>query len=245
MNTLTLTVIDPIAKLLGTWSSDPTVGSVLFRIALSVVLSAVIGCERSSKRHAAGLRTFILVSLATTCSMLLDIFLNVQLGVNFELISAASVIGIAIITVNSILYSSRNQIKGLTTSVALWACGILGLSIGAGFYTVTAVLFVALLCSLSLFPKFEVYLKNRSNHFEIHLELKDISYLQNFVTTIRELGMKIDDIESNPAYLHSGLSVYSISISISSQELKKYKTHTEIIEALRSLDYIYHIEEMN
>lgn len=154
MNTLTLTVIDPIAKLLGTWSSDLTVGSVLFRIALSVVLSAVIGCERSSKRHAAGLRTFILVSLATTCSMLLDIFLNVQLGVNFELISAASVIGIAIITVNSILYSSRNQIKGLTTSVALWACGILGLSIGAGFYTVTAVLFVALLCSLSLFPKF-------------------------------------------------------------------------------------------
>mgnify|MGYP002675817808 FL=1 len=241
MPELVSNIVDPIAKLLGAWSSELTVWSVLFRIALSVLLSSVIGCERSSKRHAAGLRTFILVSLATTCSMLLDIFLGLPMGV----ISAASVIGIAIITVNSILYSSRNQIKGLTTSVGLWACGILGLSIGAGFYTVTAVMFAALLCSLSLFPKFEVYLKNRSNHFEIHLELKDISYLQNFVTTIRELGMKIDDIESNPAYLHSGLSVYSISISISSQELKKYKTHTEIIQALRSLDYIYHIEEMN
>ena len=241
MPELVSNIVDPIAKLLGAWSSELTVGSVLFRIALSVLLSSVIGWERSSKRHAAGLRTFILVSLATTCSMLLDIFLGLPIGV----ISAASVIGIAIITVNSILYSSRNQIKGLTTSVGLWACGILGLSIGAGFYTVTAVMFAALLCSLSLFPKFEAYLKNRSNHFEIHLELKDISYLQNFVTTIRELGMKIDDIESNPAYLHSGLSVYSISISISSQELKKYKTHTEIIQALRSLDYIYHIEEMN
>ena len=241
MSELVSNIVDPIAKLLGAWSSELTVGSVLFRIALSVLLSSVIGCERSSKRHAAGLRTFILVSLATTCSMLLDIFLGLPMGV----ISAASVIGIAIITVNSILYSSRNQIKGLTTSVGLWACGILGLSIGAGFYTVTAVMFAALLCSLSLFPKFEAYLKNRSNHFEIHLELKDISYLQNFVTTIRELGMKIDDIESNPAYLHSGLSVYSISISISSQELKKYKTHTEIIQALRSLDYIYHIEEIN
>ena len=42
----------------------------------------------------------------------------------------------------------------------------------------------------------------------------------------------------------SGLSVYSIAISISSQELKKYKTHEEIVEALRSLDYIYHIELM-
>lgn len=245
LSSTAFTAIDPIARLLGDWSSQLTVGSVLFRIVLSVVLSAIIGCERSSKRHAAGLRTFILVSLATTSAMLLDIFLNAYLGVNFEVISAAAVVGIAIITVNSILYSSRNQIKGLTTSVGLWACGILGLSIGAGFYTVTAVMFVALLCSLSLFPKFEVYLKNRSNHFEIHLELKDISYLQNFVTTIRELGMKVDDIESNPAYLHSGLSVYSISISISSAELKKYKTHTEIIAALRSLDYIYYIEEMN
>ena len=78
----------------------------------------------------------------------------------------------------------------------------------------------------------------------MHLELKDIRYLKDFVTTIRELGLSIDDIEANPAYLHSGLSVYSISISISSAELKKYKTHSEIIEALRSLDYIYHIEEM-
>ena len=87
-------------------------------------------------------------------------------------------------------------------------------------------------------------MKNRSNHFEIHLELKNSSYLQNFVSTIRRLGLKIDDIEANPAYANSGLSVYSIAISISSQELKKYKTHTEIIEALRSLEYIYHIEEM-
>ena len=58
-------------------------------------------------------------------------------------------------------------------------------------------------------------------------------------------GLRIDDIEANPAYANSGLSVYSISISIDSEELKKYKTHTEIIEALRSLDYIYHIEEMS
>ena len=56
--------------------------------------------------------------------------------------------------------------------------------------------------------------------------------------------MRIDDIEANPAYADSGLSVYSIALSIQSPELKKYKTHTEIIEALRSIDYIYHIEEM-
>jgi putative Mg2+ transporter-C (MgtC) family protein len=235
---------DPIAQLLGAWASELGFASILLRIALSLVLSAILGCERSSKRHAAGLRTFMLVSLACCAAMMLDGFLADAAAMNLHLISAASVIAVATISVNSVLFSSRSQIKGLTTSVALWACGILGLTIGAGFYTVTLVLFAALVCSLSFFPSFERYLKNRSNHFEVHLELKNIAYLQNFVTTIRELGLKIDDIESNSAYLHSGLSVYSVSVSISSPELKKYKTHSEIIEALRSLEYVYYIEEM-
>jgi len=235
---------DIIATLLGEWSSGINVYSVIFRIVLSLLLSSIIGCERSSKRHSAGLRTFILVSLATTVSMMLDIFLLEMFGQGFYVISAAAVIGIAIITVNSILFSARNQIKGLTTSVGLWACGILGLAIGGGFYTATIIMFVALLLCLAAFPRFEKYLKDRSNHFEVHLELKDIRYLQNFVTTIRELGLTIDDIELNSAYANSGLSVYSIAISIRREELKKYKTHEEIIDALRSLDYIYHIEEM-
>ena len=79
----------------------------------------------------------------------------------------------------------------------------------------------------------------------MHFELKSSEYLQDFVTVIRLLGLFIDDIESNPAYVNSGLSVYSIAISIDSAELKKYKTHKEIIEALKTLDYIYHIEEMH
>ena len=78
----------------------------------------------------------------------------------------------------------------------------------------------------------------------MHLELKNKTDLGYFTTTIRRLGMRIDDIELNPAYLNSGLSVYTVSFTISSQELKKYKKHSEIIEALRSLDYISYIEEI-
>ena len=98
---------------------------------------------------------------------------------------------------------------------------------------------------LSIFPYAEKYLKNISNHFEIHLELKDKLSLENFVTTIRRLGLNIDDIEANHAYDGSGLSVYTISLSVYSNELKKYKTHKEIIEALRTLSYISYNEEMS
>ena len=142
------------------------------------------------------------------------------------------------------MFSSKNQIKGLTTAVGLWACGLIGLAAGAGLYTVTLISFAVLLCCLSLFPKFEIYLKNRSNHFEIHLELNSGSKLREFITTIRTLGLAVDEIESNPAYISSGLSVYSIALSIESKELKKYKTHSEIIKALASIEYVYYVEEM-
>lgn len=236
-------MIDPIAKILGEWSQTLTIGAILLRIVLSICLAAVIGCERSSKRHSAGLRTFILISLAMTVTMLLDTYLVAEGLTDLFVLSGASVLGAAVISVHSLMVNSRSQIKGLTTSAALWACAIIGLTAGAGYYTVTLVCFVVLLCCLSILPVLERYLKDRSNYFEIQLELKNSAYLSNFVAIIRRLGLKIDDIEANPAYTNSGISVYSVSISINSAELKKYKTHTEIIEALRSLDYVTHIEE--
>ncbi|MEA4912483.1 MAG: MgtC/SapB family protein [Oscillospiraceae bacterium] len=237
--------VDLIAGALGAWSVSLNLFSVLLRVALSVLLAAVIGCERSSKRHSAGLRTFILASLAGTTAMIVDQYLMQTAGQGFAGLSIAAVVGAAMISGNSILFSSRSQIKGLTTSAGLWASALLGISMGAGLYTATLIAFVALMLSLSIFPAIEKYLKDRSNHFEIHLELKNKANLQDFITTVRRLGIRIDDIESNPAYLNSGLSVYSVSLTISSGELKKYKQHSEIIEALRSLTYIAYIEEMN
>lgn len=236
---------DVIAGLLGPWSAELGLGAILLRAALSVLFSAVIGCERSSKRHSAGLRTFILVSITGTAAMLTDRLLMELAGVPVPVLSAAAVIGMATISGNSILFSSKNQIKGLTTSAGLWCCGLIGVALGAGLYTLSLVLFLVLLCSMSGLPVLEKHLKDRSNHFEVHLELKNKGDLAEFVATIRALGIRIDDIESNPAYVGSGLSVFSVSFTVTSAELKQYKKHEEIIEALRSLEYVYYIEEMN
>lgn len=236
--------VDPIGSFFGAWALELTVPAVFLRLGLAVVLAAVIGCERANKRHSAGLRTFILVSLASACAMLMDLYLMRLTKLEIPVLSAAAVISEAMLSGNSVLFNARNQIKGLTTSAGLWACGILGLASGAGFYTLTITAFVFLMCILTYLPTVEIWLTNRSNHFEVHLELKDRCNLQDFVTTIRRLGMSIDDIESNSAYLGSGLSVYTVMISVSSQELKKYKSHSQIIEALSTLDYIYHIEEL-
>ena len=235
---------DPLVKVQGAWAGAAGTNAVIFRLLLALLLGAVIGWERSSKRHSAGLRTFILVIISGVCAMMLDGYVGPGDGSGLHILAGAFLLAVSNISIHSVFYSSKNEIKGLTTATALWTTGLIGLMIGAGLYVVSLIAFVVLMCTLSWFPSFEVYLKNRSNHFEIHLELKDSIYLQDFVTTIRRLGLFIDEIEMNHAYAGSGLSVYSIAISINSAELKKYKTHTEIIEALRTLEYIYHIEEM-
>ena len=241
----TAAVSDPIAQAMGSWASDITVGSILLRVLLSLIMGAVIGWERSNKRHSAGLRTFMLAFLTGTLASLLDSYIFAGSGKRgFFLLSAGTTVGAAVIAVHSVFYSSRNQIRGLTTAVGLWVAIIIGVSLGMGYYTVALTAFAALLCILFWFPPLETALKNRSNHFEVHLELTNSVCLQDFVTVIRRLGLTIDEIEQNPAYVGSGLSVYSIAISVGNEMLKKYKTHSEIIEALKSLEYVYHIEEM-
>ena len=236
---------DPIAGLIGKWFEDLTVGSVLLRILLSLMMGAVIGWERSNKRHSAGLRTFMLTFITGTLAGILDSFIFAASGHRgFFLLSGCVIIGSSVIAVHSVFYTSRNQIKGLTTAVGLWIASLTGIALGMGCYTVSLAAFVATLCILFWFPPLEMAFNNRSNHFEVHLELTNSVSLQDFVTVIRRLGLKIDEIEQNPAYVGSGLSVYSISISVSNEMLKKYKTHAEIIEALKTLDYVYHIEEM-
>lgn len=238
-----MSINDPIAALLGPWSTELSIGGILLRLFLSMLMATVIGCERASKRHSAGLRTFILVTIAATTGMLLDCCLYPAGTAPFYFLPAAVLVGTASICVNSLLFSSKNQIRGLTTAAALWCCSVIGLCTGAGFYSAGLLLFILLLPSLALLPQFETYLKNRSNHFEIHLELKSAPYLQDFVTVIRKLGLTIDEIELNPAYINSGLSVYTVALSIKDAHLQKYKTHAEIIQALDSLEYISYIEE--
>lgn len=236
--------VDPIARWLGPWASELSVGAILLRLSLSLLLSAFIGWERTRKRHSAGMRSFMLVGLATSGVMILDSALRPQSGSYSYFMSAAVLIALAILGTQSIGVSSRSRLKGLTTTFGLLAWAVVSLAIGAGLYAAALLAFMYLLCELWLFPALELPLKRRSAHFLIHLELKSSEYLENFVTTIRKLGLTIEDIERNPAYSGSGLSVYTVTITNRSPELKKFKTHEQIIAALATLDYISHIEEL-
>ncbi|MBE5744319.1 MAG: MgtC/SapB family protein [Clostridiales bacterium] len=233
---------DYIVKLLGDWSNGLGFGAVLLKLSLAFILAMITGIERATKRHAAGLRTFVLVSLVSTLASMCDEYIIERFGVQFSFVTAATVIGIAILSSNTILYSSKSQLKGVTTSVALWGISVISIFIGFGHYTIALCSFLIYIVSIAIFPNLETYFKMRSNHFEIHLELKGKNHLTEFIETIRRLGLKIDDIEINPAYANSGLAVYTMAMTIVSKELRECKTHDEIVNVLKELDYVNYID---
>ncbi len=234
---------DLIANALGSWSSEVNIASTALKTALIVVMAVVLGCERSRNRHAAGLRTLIVLSIGSMFAGIGDIYFITVLNVGFPILSAAVIIGISIITANTIIFSSKNQIMGLTTSVGGWTMSIISAILGFGLYTAALIGFAALMVGLLAFSKMETYIKNKSNHFEVHLELNSRSGLQDFIATAREFGLKIDNLEINPAYANSGLSVYTVKFTVTGKNLRK-KSHSDIIEALSVLDCVYHIEKL-
>ena len=234
---------DFFASVMGEWSMEVNLASTALKIGIIIILTTILGCERARNRHAAGLRTFMVVGLGSTCVAIADLYLISVMDVAFPFLSAATLIGVAITGANTILFSSKNQLKGLTTSVGLWTTAIIGVVLGLGLYTVTIIAYCVLMLCLTVFTRLEKFNKQRSNHFEVHLELKARNLLQEYTATIREFGLKIDDIESNPAYANSGLGVYTVALTVTDKELGK-KTHAELVKALSALDCVSYIEEM-
>lgn len=234
---------DIIAKLLGGWASEVNIASTALKTVLVIIMSAILGCERANNRHAVGLRTLIILSIGSVLAGIADIYFVEVLGTNFAFLSAAVIISIAVISANTIIFSSKNQIKGLTTSIGVWAMAIISAVLGFGLYTAALIGFGALMIGIIAFTRLEIFIRSRSNHLEVHLELKSRNSLQEFMGTIRQFGLKIDDIESNPAYANSGLGVYSVKLTVVGDKLKK-KKHSDILEVLSVLDCVYFIEEI-
>ena len=239
--------VDPLVKLLGEdflWLSELTIGSVLIRLLLIVLFSGMIGIERASKRHEAGLRTYILVCIGAAVAMLTNQFIFEAFNTgDVGRIAAQVISGIGFLGAGTILITSRNQIKGLTTAAGLWACACLGISIGIGFYTLSIIGFILILFVLIFLPPLEKYLTKFSKNYKLHIELEARTDLKKLVTVIRSHNLSIYSIERNAAYANSGLSVYSITLR--KNNAKSKITKREFFEILDSLEYVNYVEEIN
>lgn len=123
----------------------------LLRIVIAAICGAVIGYERAIQRKSAGVRTHMVVAIASALFMIVSKYgftdlLNMHdIALDPSRIAAQIVTGISFIGAGTILVR-REQISGLTTAAGVWATAAIGMAVGAGMYFIgilsTAFLFV-------------------------------------------------------------------------------------------------------
>ena len=234
---------DPLVKLLNwQWLEDLSVGSILIRLTLCIICGGLIGVERSKKHMAAGLRTYILVCLGSAVAMMTNEFLAYLMPkADAGRIAAQVISGIGFLGAGTIIVTSRNQIRGLTTAAGLWAVACLGLAIGTGYYTLSILATTFLVLVLSILPIVEKSLQKRSSYFPIHIEFPSRTNMKDFLVAVREKGIKVSQVEHNPAYSASGLSVYTVVLYLPD---KNKRDHKILLEEISALPYVNYVEEM-
>jgi len=184
------------------------------------------------------------VCIGAAMAMMINEFLILTYGSGDSgRIGAQVISGIGFLGAGIIIITSRNRIKGLTTAAALWASAAMGLSIGAGYYTLSIVAFVLIYIILTILPALENFINKHTSNYEIHIEFDSESDLKFFINFIRDRNMKIKSLEKNTAYESSGLSVYTIYIS--GKKEFKFEDHSDIIEEIRNLNFVNYVEEIN
>ena len=219
---------------------DITLFSVLVRMLLAVVCGAGIGLERSYKNRPAGFRTHILVCIGATAASMTGIYLavNRQYPTDLSRLGAQVVSGLGFIGGGTIIVTKRKSIKGLTTAAGLWACGIIGLALGAGFYEggILAAVTVLLI---------EIYgsdLGSKIRHlpeFHISLRYQDKAVLDNMLRYCKDNRFSIHNLQVRGTY-DEAQPVYTAMIDLRS---RKFSTLDMLLEYARTLDGVLSVGE--
>lgn len=130
---------------------------ILGRLALSALISGIIGFEREKNHQSAGLRTNMLVAIGSCLIMLLSIKMHEMYGADPARIAAQVVSGIGFLGAGTIITrTGGNGVQGLTTAATLWVNSGIGLAIGSGLYFVGIVTGIIVLIVLAILAKIPV-----------------------------------------------------------------------------------------
>jgi putative Mg2+ transporter-C (MgtC) family protein len=114
---------------------------LLLRLVAAIVLGGAVGFERELREMPAGLRTHLLVALASATFGIISLHVayfqhyspDVLGRVDSSRIASNVVVGIGFLGGGAILHAGL-KIKGLTTAASLWLTAAIGLAAGGGMF---------------------------------------------------------------------------------------------------------------
>lgn len=230
---------------------DFNFASVTVRLMLAMLFGGMLGINRAKKRRAAGFRTYMLVCLGATLAMILGQYETELLAKHGgELMSAvdnrvdvvrfgAQVInGIGFLGAGTVIVTSHQEVKGLTTAAGLWASACAGLAIGAGFYECAFVALVLMWMSIKFLPEIEDLIVESARNMNIYVEFTSMNALGEIIACLKALGVNIYEVDINRG--SSGINpgaVFSI-------RLETWRPHAEILATVSHLDSVTMINEV-
>jgi putative Mg2+ transporter-C (MgtC) family protein len=144
-------------SLLAFWSPTQIATNILIFMNMvgALLLGLLVGYERAYHGHAAGMRTYGLVCMASAALTVITGYPEAWFGGHSLHESAPDptrvvqgiVTGIGFLGAG-VIVKEGFSIKGLTTAASIWAASVIGVTVGLGFYGCAILLTV--LCTLSM-----------------------------------------------------------------------------------------------
>lgn len=143
----------------------------MFRIGCAFLMGALIGLERQFRQHNAGLRTNILVSLASAAFTVLSVTMTTD-GGDPSRVAAQIVSGIGFLG-GGLILKEGFTVRGLNTAATIWCSAACGTLSGVAMYKEGFVLVIFVLlthCLLRPLCKYIVKCTTKVYHYTIRVE---------------------------------------------------------------------------
>jgi len=131
---------------------------IILNQVIAAVLGGLIGLERQSANRPAGLRTYILVTMAsalvTSLSKAAFQTSTFPQADPIRLI-AALLTGTGFIGAGVIIHRSDHHVEGITTAAGLWMTTAIGIAVGLGYYLIASASALFTLFTLFILVKME------------------------------------------------------------------------------------------
>ena len=171
----------------------------LFRILLAGICGAVIGYERKNRGKGAGLRTHIIVAIASALMMVISKygFNDLAFGEDFRLdpsrVASQIVSGVGFLGAGMI-FIQRQTVKGLTTAAGIWATSGIGMAIGSGMYMLGVLTSLLILIIQLLTHQKWKFLRQPVEETLVFHITSDENALEYLKTYIKQLGIDADSV---------------------------------------------------
>ena len=215
----------------------PTELDWLLRIIVAAFYGGIIGYERAIQRKSAGVRTHIVVAIASALFMIVSKYgftdlLNMRdIALDPSRIAAQIVTGISFIGAGTILVR-KEQISGLTTAAGVWATAAIGMAIGAGMYFI-GILSTALLFVIQMLFHDDVIISKITPHIRFNIQIEAINQ-HHILSKIRKdkvenINIKILDVSDERIVFYvDGVINNKINENNIVMALRKYPDITRI-----------------